>query len=235
LNQARAALESARLNLSHTVITSPISGTIISRNVDRGQTVAASFSSPTLFEIGEDLTKMRVNTSIDEADVAKLRVGMSATFTVDAYPEEAFEGRLNQIRLAASTVQNVVTYDAIIDVSNPQLRLKPGMTANVKILIQTEKNVLKLPNAALRFKPVLSEIELESAYQRAREEEYYRSSKLSHDGSHTAGDSADEGRPVQVALPVSTDSWNPGGNDGAGSSREAIVWILDENNCFIPC
>ncbi len=173
LNQARASLDSAELNLAHTIITSPISGTIISRNVDKGQTVAASFSSPTLFQIGEDLTKMQVNTNIDEADVAKLHTGMKAVFTVDAYSGETFSGVLSQVRLAASTVQNVVTYNAIIDVSNPQLRLKPGMTATVKILIQKVDDVLMLPNSALRFKPSLSDPELEAAYQRAGEAEYY--------------------------------------------------------------
>jgi HlyD family secretion protein len=169
LRQAQAGLETARLNLANTIITSPISGTIISRNVDRGQTVAASFSSPTLFQIGEDLTKMQVNTNIDEADVARIKTGMGAAFTVDAYSGETFAGTLNQIRLAASTVQNVVTYNAIIDVPNPQLKLKPGMTANVKILIQKAEDVLKLPNSALRFKPSLSDLELEAAYQRSGE------------------------------------------------------------------
>ena len=121
LTQAQANLKTAQVNLEHTIITSPISGTIISRNVDRGQTVAASFSSPTLFTIGEDLTKMQVNTNIDEADVGKIRTGMDATFSVDAYPGTVFHGKISQIRLASTTVQNVVTYNAIIDVPNAQL------------------------------------------------------------------------------------------------------------------
>ncbi len=153
LEQSRASLQTARVNLDHTMIYSPISGTIISRSVDRGQTVAASMSAPTLFTIGEDLTKMQIVTNIDEADVGRIRTGMPVEFTVDAYPMEEFEGAINQIRLAATTVQNVVTYNAIVSVDNPQQRLKPGMTANVKILIESVSDVLKIPNSALRFKP----------------------------------------------------------------------------------
>jgi HlyD family secretion protein len=178
LNQAKANLETAKLNLSHTIITSPISGTIISRSVDRGQTVAASFSSPTLFTIGEDLTKMQVNTNIDEADVGRIKTGMEATFSVDAYPGETFSGSISQIRLAATTVQNVVTYNAIIDVPNPQLKLKPGMTANVKILIEKVEDTLKIPNSALRFKPTFSELEFAEAFKRAGEEQAWNRFKF---------------------------------------------------------
>jgi len=155
LTQAQAALQSSRLNLQHTIITSPIAGTVISRNVDKGQTVAASFSSPTLFQIGEDLARMQVKTSIDESDVGKIKTGMKATFTVDAYPGEVFSAVISQIRLAATTVQNVITYDAILDVANPELKLKPGMTANVKIILARAQDVLRLSNTALRFKPAV--------------------------------------------------------------------------------
>ncbi len=178
LAQAKANLETAKLNLEHTIITSPISGTIISRSVDRGQTVAASFSSPTLFTIGEDLTKMQVNTNIDEADVGRIKNGMEATFTVDAYPGETFSGTISQVRLAATTVQNVVTYNAIIDVANPQLKLKPGMTCNVKILIEKVENTLKIPNSALRFKPTMSEQEFAEAFKRAGEEQAWNRFKF---------------------------------------------------------
>lgn len=149
LDQARANLKNAQVNLDHTIITSPISGTVISRSVDKGQTVAASFSTPTMFTIGEDLTKMQVITNTDEADVGKLKPGMEAFFTVDAYPGETFRGTIRQVRLASTTVQNVVTYNAVIDVSNPDLRLKPGMTANVTIVIEKVEGVLRLPNAAI--------------------------------------------------------------------------------------
>jgi len=151
--QSRAALNQARVNLAYTDIRSPTSGTVISRNVDVGQTVAASLQAPTLFVIAEDLAKMQVDTSVAEADVGRLQAGMNATFTVDAYPSEVFKGTVRQIRNSPQTVQNVVTYDAVVDVANPELKLKPGMTANVTFIYAEKEDVLKVPNAALRFKP----------------------------------------------------------------------------------
>jgi HlyD family secretion protein len=177
LEQAQGSLDQAKVNLEHTIITSPISGTIISRTIDKGQTVAASFSSPTLFTIGEDLTKMQVSTNIDEADVGKISTGMEATFSVDAYPGDSFSGKISQVRLASTVVQNVVTYNAMIDVANPQLKLFPGMTANVKILTDRAQDVLKIPNSALRFKPSLSEQEMETAFRLVGEEKYYAQQK----------------------------------------------------------
>jgi HlyD family secretion protein len=153
LAQAKASLHQAEVNLQYTTITSPISGTVISRNVDVGQTVAASLQAPTLFVIAEDLRKMQVDTAVAEADVGKLSPGMPATFMVDAFPNERFKGKVRQIRNAPQTLQNVVTYDAVIDVENPDLKLKPGMTANVTFVWAERNDVLKVPNAALRFKP----------------------------------------------------------------------------------
>ena len=150
--QTAAAREQAELNLKYTKIVSPIDGIVISRNVDVGQTVAATLQAPTLFTIAQDLTHMQVDTSIAESDVGKIRAGMKATFTVDAYPDRKFEGTVRQVRDAAITVQNVVTYDAVIDVDNPGLLLKPGMTASATFIYATSPNVLVLPNAALRFK-----------------------------------------------------------------------------------
>jgi len=151
--QTKAALRAAEVNLSYTTIVSPIDGIVVSRAVDVGQTVAASFQAPTLFTLAEDLRKMQVDTSVAEADVGKLVPGMTATFTVDAWPGERFTGAVRQIRNAPQTVQNVVTYDAVIDVPNPEVRLRPGMTANVTFVVAERKDVVKLPNAALRFKP----------------------------------------------------------------------------------
>jgi len=151
--QTRAALQSAEVNLAYTNILSPTSGTVISRNVDVGQTVAASLQAPTIFVIAEDLAKMQVDTSVAEADVGRLKADMSASFTVDAYPGEIFRGRVRQIRNAPQTVQNVVTYDAVIDVDNPELKLKPGMTANVTFVYAEKDDVLRMPNSALRFRP----------------------------------------------------------------------------------
>jgi HlyD family secretion protein len=150
--QARAALQQEETNLRYTQILSPVNGTVISRNVDIGQTVAASFQTPTLFNIAEDLTRMQVETSVDEADIGRVRVGQAVEFTVDAYPDQPFSGRIHEIRNAPTTVQNVVTYNVIVRVANPDLKLKPGMTANVSIITAVEKAVLKIPNAALRFK-----------------------------------------------------------------------------------
>ena len=153
VEQARAARHQAEVNLAYTNITSPTNGVVISRNVDVGQTVAASLQAPTLFVIAEDLAKMQVDTSVAEADVGRLSAGMTATFTVDAYPSETFQGTVRQIRNAPQTVQNVVTYDAVIDVANAALKLKPGMTANVTFVYAQKEDVLRVPNAALRFRP----------------------------------------------------------------------------------
>ena len=153
VEQARAALHSAEVNLAYTSIVSPTNGVVISRNVDVGQTVAASLQAPTLFVIAEDLAKMQVDTSVAEADVGRLQPAMGVTFTVDAYPSEIFRGRVRQIRNAPQTVQNVVTYDAVIDVANPELKLRPGMTANVTFVYAEKDGALRMPNAGLRFRP----------------------------------------------------------------------------------
>lgn len=151
IKEAEADLRMARTNLSYTTIRSPINGTIISRNVDVGQTVAASLQAPTLFTIAKDLSKMQVEASVDEADVGMVREGQTATFTVDAFPSDQFTGKVTQVRNSPKTVQNVVTYDTIIAVDNPQHKLKPGMTATVTIIVEKKDNVLMVPNSALEF------------------------------------------------------------------------------------
>ena len=157
--QQRAALVQAEVDLSHTFIRAPVDGVVISRNVDVGQTVAASLQAPTLFLIAEDLTRMQVNTSVDEADIGQVQTGQPARFTVDAHPGRPFEGTVAQVRAAPNIIQNVVTYDVIIQVANPDLRLKPGMTANVQILVARKAAALKVPAAALRFRPSEGEAE----------------------------------------------------------------------------
>ncbi|MDA8155007.1 MAG: efflux RND transporter periplasmic adaptor subunit [Actinomycetota bacterium] len=152
VRQAQAALKVAQTNLAYTKIVSPVDGTVVSRNVDVGQTVAASFQTPTLFTIARDLRKMQIDTSVNEADVGGIRTGQAVEFTVDAYPDSIFKGKVSQVRIAPITVQNVVTYDVVITVDNSDLRLIPGMTANVSIITDVEKNVLRVPNAALRFR-----------------------------------------------------------------------------------
>ena len=151
--QAQASLNQNEVNLEHTVIRAPIDGIVISRLVDVGQTVAASLQAPELFVIAADLTKMRVIASIDEADVGRIRPDQRVTFTVDAYPTEEFEGSVSQIRLEPVVQQNVVTYATVIDAPNPDLKLKPGMTATVALEIARRENVMRIPNAALRFRP----------------------------------------------------------------------------------
>ncbi len=151
--QMRGALQQAETNLAYATIRSPVDGTVVSRNVDVGQTVAASFQTPTLFTIAQDLTKMEIDTSVDESDISRLRVGQPAAFTVDAYPEQQFIGKVIQIRNAPIVTQNVVTYVTVIGVDNGDMKLKPGMTANVSVQTQRKDDVLKIPSSALRFKP----------------------------------------------------------------------------------
>ncbi len=151
--QAKASVDVAQVNLDHTVIKAPIDGVVVSRSVDVGQTVAASLAAPTVFLIANDLTRMQVLANIDEADVGQLNQNSKVSFTVDAYPTDTFRGTVSQVRLAPTTVQNVVTYTAVIDVANPDLKLKPGMTANVSIVVAESDHVLAVPNAALRFQP----------------------------------------------------------------------------------
>ena len=151
--QAKASLNNQKVNLDHTIITAPIDGIVISRNVDQGQTVAASMNAPTLYILAADLTKMQVLANIDEADVGRMRPGQNVTFRVDAFPTETFNGVVEQVRLQPAVVQNVVTYSTVIAVPNPELKLKPGMTANVNIEVARKSNVLRLPAAAVRFRP----------------------------------------------------------------------------------
>lgn len=153
VEQTKAALKVVETNLRYTTIRSPVNGIVISRNVDVGQTVAASLQAPTLFSIAKDLTEMQVDTNVSEADIGRIAKGQEATFTVDAYPDRTFRGSVSEIRNAPITIQNVVTYDVIIQVENRDLKLKPGMTANVSIYIAHKEGVLKIPNAVLRFRP----------------------------------------------------------------------------------
>lgn len=153
LKSAQATLDRARINLAYATITAPINGVVINRAVNVGQTVAASFSSPTLYTIVNDLSKMQVITTVDESDIGTVSIGQEATFTVDAYPDDKFTGTVTQIRLNPVTISNVVNYNVVIDVNNDQLKLMPGMTANVKIASADAHDVLRVPNLALRFQP----------------------------------------------------------------------------------
>ena len=151
--QTRGSLMQSKTNLRYSVIRSPVDGVVISRAVDVGQTVAASFQTPTLFTIAQDLTKMQIEVSVDEADISRIKLDQNATFTVDSYPEQSFKGKVVQIRNAPVITQNLVTYVTVVNVDNTDLKLKPGMTANVSIEVARKDDALKLPPAALRFKP----------------------------------------------------------------------------------
>src|SRR5215831_17581643 len=165
VTQKKAALEVAQTNLNYTVIRSPIDGTVVARNVDVGQTVAASLQAPTIFTIAQDLSKMWVYAKTDESDVGNIKVGKPVTFKVDALPKETFGGVVKQVRMNPTMVQSVVTYDTIIEFANPDLKLFPGMTAYVTIPVATVRNVLKLPNTALRYKPPLTAEEVLALYK----------------------------------------------------------------------
>jgi HlyD family secretion protein len=164
--QKQAAVTVAQTNLDYTTIHAPIDGTVIARSVDVGQTVAASLQAPTLFTIAQDLTKMQVYAATDESDVGMIHPGQEVTFKVDAYPKDSFTGKVSQVRMNATTVQNVVTYNTIIDFDNPQLKLFPGMTAYITLPVASASNVLRVPNGALRFKPDMPADEIRALYQK---------------------------------------------------------------------
>jgi HlyD family secretion protein len=153
VGQAQAAMNQAQIDLGYTIIRSPVDGIVISRSVDVGQTVAASLSAPTLFNIANDLTKMEVHTNVDEADIGNISVGQDVSFTVDAYAQRRFRGKVYQVRNAPQVIQNVVTYDSVVRIDNKELLLKPGMTANVQFLVAQRQDALTIPNIALRFRP----------------------------------------------------------------------------------
>lgn len=163
---AHAALEQAQTNLTYTKITSPIDGVVVSRDVDVGQTVAASLSAPTLFVIAGDLRQMEVHTNVAESDVGQVTPGQRVEFTVDAYPDQTFGGTVRQVRYAAQTVSNVVTYDAVVAVENQDLKLRPGMTANVSFVVDERRDVLTVPSAALRYRPANANASADAPHKR---------------------------------------------------------------------
>ncbi len=213
LSSAKATLAKAQANLDYCTITAPVAGVVVSRSIDIGQTVAASFSTPNLFVIAQDLTKMKVEASIDEADIGQVKEGQDALFTVDSFPESQFHGKVNQVRLEPIIVQNVVNYKVVVQVANEELKLRPGMTANVTIQTLSKDDVLKVPSAALRFNP--------SAFMPAEDVAAAKTKRPAGAGAQQGG-----GRP------------SPGGAGAAGPSgssrglvarRDDRVWILGSN------
>jgi HlyD family secretion protein len=228
VSQRAAALQVAQTNLSHTTIAAPIDGVVVARNVDVGQTVAASLQAPTLFTIAQDLTKMQVYAKTDESDVGQIRTGQDVTFKVDAFPKDSFHGRVSQVRMNATTVQNVVTYDTVIDFDNPDTKLFPGMTAYVSIPVAQVQDVVKVPNGALRFKPDMKAEEIRALYAKYGIE--------SGRGEHAEGGDAGGGR-VMAASPARSGGQPGGGGDHPPAQRRmdmAIVWKLRPDNTLEP-
>jgi HlyD family secretion protein len=219
VSQKDAAVAVAQTNLNYTVIRSPIDGTVVARNVDVGQTVAASLQAPTVFTIAQDLTKMLVYAKTDESDVGNIKVGRPVAFKVDAFPKETFHGVVSQVRMNATTVQNVVTYDTIVEFANPELKLFPGMTAYVTIPVATVQNVLKLPNTALRYKPPMAPEEILALYRQYGIEPGER--KMASDTAAAAEPSAAPGGAAQ----------NP---PRAPKADNAVVWVLHADNSMEP-
>ena len=219
VTQKEAALAVAQTNLNYTVIRSPIDGTVVARNVDVGQTVAASLQAPTIFTIAQDLKKMQVYAKTDESDVGNIKVGREVTFKVDAFPKETFHGVVSQVRMNATTVQNVVTYDTIIDFANPDLKLFPGMTAYVTIPVATVQNALKLPNTALRYKPPLPPEEILAMYKQYGIENNERKKASEDPAVGDAGNKGGGGAQNQPRIP---------------RSDSAVVWKLHADKTMEP-
>jgi HlyD family secretion protein len=216
VSQKDAAVAVARTNLLYSVIRSPIDGIVVARNVDVGQTVAASLQAPTIFTIAQDLTKMRVYAKVDESDVGRIKMGQGVTFKVDAFPKELFRGVVSQVRMNPTTVQNVVTYDAIVDFENPDLKLFPGMTAYVTIPVAIAENVVKIPNAALRYRPPMPPEMVRALYAKFGIDE---------------GAQADAGPPTGGAGPTA-----PGGVGARrpAAKESAVVWKLLADGTIEP-
>jgi len=220
VQQATASLSQAQTNVKNTRITSPTDGIVVDKQYEVGQTVAASFQAPTLFEIAQDLTKMQVQADVDQSDIGRIQVGQGARFSVDAYPDEEFKGRIAQIRYNAQVNQNVVTYPVIIEVSNPEGRLRPKMTANVTIDVSTVSNVLRIPNAALRFKPPQTDEDKEKS-----------ASAGSGDAAERAARSGQAGGPAGAAAQLPR---GRRGGKGAPAARPQTVYILGADKKLTP-
>ena len=219
VNQKEAAVTVAQTNLDYTVIRSPIDGTVVARNVDVGQTVAASLQAPTIFTIAQDLKKMWVYAKTDESDVGNIKIGKPVSFKVDAFPKDTFHGNVSQVRMNATTVQSVVTYDTIIEFANPELKLFPGMTAYVTIPVDTVQNALKLPNTALRYKPPLTPEEVLDVYKQYG---------ISAADAKPLADGAPSGATESPAAPAIQNL------PRAPKAESAVVWKLHPDNTMEP-
>jgi HlyD family secretion protein len=234
----QAAVASARLQLNYCTIRAPIDGTVISRNVDVGQSVAASLQAPNLFSIGQDLTHMLVYTNTDEADVGRIQVGAQASFRVDTFPRETFYGRVAQVRMNAGIIQNVVTYNTTIEFENPNVRLFPGMTAYVSIPVAWANDVVKVPNGALRFKPDLTDSERQTLYAKYGIKENARATAAGRIGSAgggqgAAGADAGAGRGAGGGARRAQGGGDAGGGGGQNGGRAGVANSLREDNGIV--
>lgn len=218
----QAAVEVAQTNLDYTVIKSPIDGTVVARNVDVGQTVAASLQAPTIFTIAQDLKKMWVYAKTDESDVGNIKIGKPVTFKVDAFPKDTFHGVVSQVRMNATTVQSVVTYDTIIEFANPELKLFPGMTAYVTIPVDSVKNALKLPNTALRYKPPMPAEEILAIYKQYGIDESEQKQAAGDPAGGVETGNAEQAAAATQNLPR------------APKKDSAVVWKLQPDNTVEP-
>ena len=209
--QAYAQLDKARLDLEHSIIRAPVDGSVISRNIDVGQAVAATLTAPTLFTIAQDLHHMQVHAAVDEADIGGVRTGQNATFTVDAFRDQTFGAVVHEVRNAPQTLSNVVTYDVVLDVENPDLKLRPGMTANVLILIVQKSQVAAVPNEALRFRPAIAPAAAGAV------------KAVSPNAQGAAVYVVDGGRAVRVAIKIGVTDGNMTEVEGMEPGREVIV------------
>ncbi len=216
LEQAQAQLDTSKVDLTYTIIKSPIDGVVINRNVNAGQTVAASFQAPVLFQVANDLTKMQVECSVDEADIGRVKEGQTARFTVDAFPDENFTGIVKQVRYSPEVIQNVVTYTTIVDVKNLEMKLRPGMTATISIVVGEAKNALRVPNSALRFQP--SPEVMQALFEEMRRKMQARR------GQTSQADGSSEKRRPQGNFQMGQGS----GRMGSRLRDRARVWIQDE-------
>jgi HlyD family secretion protein len=237
VEQARSQLDSSKLDLSYAIIRAPIDGVVISRNMEMGQTVQASFSAPKIFVLANDLAKMQVECDVDEADVGKVKEGENVRFTVDAFADSTFNGKVNQVRYSPTVTQNVVTYTTIVDVDNPELKLRPGMTATVSIITGEAKGVLRVPNSALRFTPSIPAEELAKIQKEAMERMF---AKRQAEGGATrtqeAGSPQQSGQGAQSGPRM---NFQQGGGQGMqgmtgtgggqrSGRRPSTVWYFDD-------
>jgi len=227
LEQAQSQLDTSKVDLTYTVIRSPIDGVVINRNINIGQTVAASLQAPVLFQIANDLAKMQVECSVDEADIGRVKEGQKVRFNVDAFPNDEFQGIVSQVRYSPVVQQNVVTYTTIVEVENPELKLMPGMTATISVITGEARNVLLVPNSALRFTPELSAEEMRALYQEmftgmeGGQEDAHSKRPASKEG----GEQAERQRPTGEMSGMMMGM----GRGGSRGTQIPTVWFEDEN------